>query len=84
MVFGTDSRISFNREEKHSEVDPGARKVNRRVKERTSYQLAWMEIDLTVVEQTALGVAAPKSYEYEVELEIKDAKHLQNFVQDKT
>ena len=51
--------------------------VQTRIKERTSFQIGWTRIDLTVVDSAGNG-----QYDYEVELEIADTAHVMSFAQD--
>lgn len=49
-VFENDMRISFNVEETMPLVDRTSNNVKTtRIKERTSYKIAWIKLDLTVV-----------------------------------
>ena len=48
-----------------------------RIKERTSFKIAWMRIDLTAVQTYEGNNAQPnQSLEYEIEMEICDPKYL--------
>ena len=49
-IYDVDMRISISHETKHSNHNLASQAIkDERIKERTSFQIAWTRIDLTVV-----------------------------------
>ena len=74
MILGSDLRLSINFEQHFKNLDDSPI-TQTRVKERTSFQIGWTRIDLTVVDTNG-------NWEYEVELEIADTNHIISFAND--
>lgn len=74
-VIEKDMRISFNIEHKFPQLDERAKPVTIRFKERTSFRIGWMRIDLTMVQSGT-------QVEYECELEIEDVNFVSRFKDD--
>jgi hypothetical protein len=62
----------------------GARLKTKRFKERISFKIAWMQIDVTCVQQQDQHNPQTWRREYECELEITDSNYLSQYLNDQT